>query len=650
MSNLSIGLSGLLVAQRAIEIVSTNVANASTEGYHRQTPTISPVASDNRYSPSTGGAEITAVRRAIDGLLEREILRNQPLYGQLNQELITLESIEASLGPIGSQALAEAMTRFFSDLRELAAQPQSTAYQQQTVWSAESLTDQFANLGSFLLETAGSIRNETTEMVKEVNRMTEQIADLNTQILTKLSRGGSANLLTDKRDQVIRELAELIPVQTHNSASGGVDVAVWGAPLVVGSHSTKMEIGVDANEELGISFEGSSMVETGLTGGKLGAMFELQNHVLSDLGDRLDALATELIQGVNRLHVQGIGSMGAFEELYGWALGAGLLAETAPTVEAGDFHIRVTDTSTGQTVRSTISVDPEVDTLSDVAARIDAVANLTCVVSDSRLQILASDGFEFDFRPGVEAEPTTSSLSGTSEATISGNYGGASNEVYTFTVDGTGDVGITPNLRLMVTDGAGNNVAILSVGAGYAPGQRLMVTEGVHVAMSLGSLTNAEQFTVEALARSDDSGFLAGAGMNTLFSGNSALTMGVRSELLSEPGRFAISASMDGADNLNALAMAELEYTPRDALGGLTPDEHLQFFITSVGQRVSLARTRKESSEQVILQLENQRDVISGVDVNEQAANLLILERLFQACSKVINAQDQTLEYLLELL
>ena len=63
------------------------------------------------------------------------------------------------LGPIGSQAITNALTQFFSDMRELVAQPQSTANQQQTVWSAESLTEQFRNLGNFLIETGDSIRN-----------------------------------------------------------------------------------------------------------------------------------------------------------------------------------------------------------------------------------------------------------------------------------------------------------------------------------------------------------------------------------------------------------------------------------------------------------------------------------------------------------
>jgi flagellar hook-associated protein 1 FlgK len=126
--------------------------------------------------------------------------------------------------------------------------------------------------------------------------------------------------------------------------------------------------------------------------------------------------------------------------------------------------------------------------------------------------------------------------------------------------------------------------------------------------------------------------------------------MSVSEEVLADATLLAVSASPGGSDNLNALAMANLEDRKQAALGQFTPAEHLQLFISSIGQRVALAKSRQESSSQIIQQLENQRNGISGVDINEEAAKLMMLERLFQACSKVINSQDQTIEYLLDMM
>ena len=651
MSNLSIGLSGLIVAQRAIEIAGTNIANASTEGYHRQTPVISPVSTDSTYGPVIGGAEITEVRRAMDGLLEREILRNQPLQGQLTQELMTLQAIESSLGQLGSQGLTAALTQFFGDMRELAAQPRSSTQLQQTVWSAEALAEQFHNLGSFLTETANSLKTEAQDVVSQVNRLTGRIADLNEQILAAVNRGGSANLLADQRDQLVRELSEIIPVQTNSVAqTGSRDIMAWGAPLVIGAHATELTLGRDSSEKIGVSMKNSAILETDVSGGRLGALIDLRNNVISQLSGQLDTLANQVITSVNRLHVQGVGSSGAFEEITGGPVGSGVLSDSIPQVQAGSFWVRVTDTATGEVNRYEIAVDPAKDTLADVAARIDAVGHLTAFTADSRLKIRADDGYTFDFRPGVEAQPTSTTLTGTAAPTISGNYSGAENTTYTFTVKGTGQVGVTEGLELEVRNFGGALVNTLSIGDRYVAAQRLEVADGVYVALSPGTMANGEQFTAQALTRSDSSGFLAAAGVNTLFTGDSAVSMGIRQEVLDDPTGLAVSASSGGSDNLNALAIAALEDLKQASLGQLTPGEHLQFFISSVGQRVALATSRQDSSSQIIKQLENQRDNVSGVDVNEEAANLMMLERFFQACSKVISSQDQTIKYLMDMM
>ncbi len=651
MSNLTIGLSGLIVAQRALDIVATNIANANTEGYHRQVPVINPVSSGSHSSPSVGGAEITEVRRTMDGLLESEILRNQPLQGQFTQELTTLQSIESSLGQLGSQGLITALTQFFGDMRELAAQPQSSAQLQQTVWSAQSLAEQFHNHGSFLTETANSLKTGAQDVVSQVNQLTGRIADLNEQILAKVSRGGSANLLADQRDQLVRELSEIIPIQTNSLAEAGSrDIMAWGAPLVIGTHATELTLCMDSSEKLGVSMKNSAIIETNVSGGRLGALIDLRNNVIAQLSGQLDALATQVITSVNSLHVQGVGSSGAFEELTGGSVGSGVLSDSIPQVQAGSFWVRVTDTATGEVSRYEIAVDPAKDTMADIAGRLDAVGPITAFIADSRLKIKADDGYTFDFRPGVEAQPTSTSLTGTAAPTISGNYSGSENTTYTFTIQGTGQAGVTPGLELEVRDSGGELVNTFSIGSGYAAGQRLAVADGVYVALSLGTLTDGQQFTVEALAQSDSTGFLAAAGINTLFGGNSALTMSVSAEVLSDPTRLAVSASSGGGDNLNALAMAGMEDLKQASLGQLTPGEHLQFFISSVGQRVALAKSRQESSSQIIQQLENQRDGVSGVDVNEEAANLMMLERFFQACSKVISSQDQTIKYLMDMM
>ena len=117
--NFDIGLSGLRTAQRSIELIGTNIANVATEGYHRQEAMISPLAAELLKGVPIGGSQVTSYRRAIDNLLEDEILHQRPQYEQYAQELTTLQSLQAALGTLDSQGLTTAMNEFFCSLKVL---------------------------------------------------------------------------------------------------------------------------------------------------------------------------------------------------------------------------------------------------------------------------------------------------------------------------------------------------------------------------------------------------------------------------------------------------------------------------------------------------------------------------------------------------
>ena len=83
MQNFSIGLTGLNAAQTALDVIGNNVANAATEGYHRQRIELSP----STYGQTGGGVNVAGITRMVDTLLESEISRQQSSYGQVSQEL-----------------------------------------------------------------------------------------------------------------------------------------------------------------------------------------------------------------------------------------------------------------------------------------------------------------------------------------------------------------------------------------------------------------------------------------------------------------------------------------------------------------------------------------------------------------------------------
>jgi len=95
--------------------------------------------------------------------------------------------------------------------------------------------------------------------------------------------------------------------------------------------------------------------------------------------------------------------------------------------------------------------------------------------------------------------------------------------------------------------------------------------------------------------------------------------------------------------------MAELAQTKLAGLGQTTPAEYYRRFVTGIGQSVANLRARQSGLDNILRQLQGQRERVSGVDINEEAARLLVFERMFQAVSQFIRIQDRSLGYLMEL-
>jgi len=217
-------------------------------------------------------------------------------------------------------------------------------------------------------------------------------------------------------------------------------------------------------------------------------------------------------------------------------------------------------------------------------------------------------------------------------------------------VVGTGEVGATSSLTVEVRSGAGELVRTLNVGTGYAAGDALAVADGLSVAISQGTLNDGEQFTFEALADSDPTGLLAAAGLNTFFVGDSAETMAVAESIRQSASRLATTLSTDGIGNLNVRRMLDAARAPAEALGGETTAGACRNLVSTIGQWVALRQARSNTFESILRELTNRRDDLGGVDINEEAANLLVFERMFQGAAKYLAAVDQAYQVLMDIL
>jgi flagellar hook-associated protein 1 FlgK len=610
--------------------------------------------------------EFEGITRLVDKFLDGQIVNQESTMAQISRELDALRTMESAFGELSTDGLSTAMDNFFSSLHELSAKPKDRNYQYPVISSAQSLANQLRSLGTMVSDLEGRVYEEALSTIESINALAEQIGQLNNDIYTMTVRGDNVNSMHDQRDQLITELARLTGVKTTEREYGVIDISVGDMALVIGGNAYELEVGLVAdgsNYDLGVSLAGGGTYDTELTGGRMGGLFSLNNEILRDVGNKLDTLAKSIVSEVNKLHVQGVGASGSFERLTGWTMTEQNLSDfDPPLVDGQTLYVRVTHPD-GSVVRESIAVDASAggDTLTTMAAKFAAITGLSgSQVSSGQLEIVADAGYTFDFLGGVLAEAPAAGADNTMTGNvpgidIGGLYTGTTNKTYTFTVVGDGTVG-SGTVSLSVNDGSGV-VATINVGNGYVPGTVVNVYNGIKIALdtngsNAGDLNDGEMFRISALADSDASGFLAAAGINCFFSGTTSISIAVTDYVSNSTNgvdRIAVSGSVALNDNSNVLAMANLGNVDISDLGGLTLRKYYRDIATDVGEQISIAQVRQDGASGVWRSLTQQRDDVSGVDMNDEAAKMLVFERLFQAMAKYINTISNTLDMLMGL-
>ncbi len=646
--NFYASLSGLTVAQKAIDLIGTNISNAATESYHRQEIQLTPVEYSGNSTQSLGGVRVSGITRSVDEILEREILRQEPLLGQTAQELETLHLIERSLGNLDANRLSESIDGFFNSITELAAHPSEDGYQQAMIEAGKTLSFHFRDVSQFLSGVSEQIIEGAEGMVSQANSLLEEIAGLNLQISSGWLRGSNNNVLMDQRGEALEKLTNLMNVSLdyRSDRLGAINVSIDGASLISGGEVTRLGLEIGADQRFSVVLENSGL-PVGVTSGRIGGLLNLRNDLIDDITSQLDKVAVGIIDQINAIHIQGVGEDGSFNDLVGWPSGAPAteLSDISSKISTGTLRIRITDTATGSITIEEIQINDLTATFSDLATDFDGLAGLGAWLDGSSLHLKADNGFEFDFLPVSDAE-FGGGWNGTSTIGVDGILSNPANEDFTVTVIGGGNVGVTSGLQLRVENAAGDTLAIVDVGDGYQVDQPLRLANGIEISLSAGQILAGESFTIHGIVTSDETGILAALGINTFLSGGSADTFDVSQSIVDNPRLIAGAVGSGMADNVNFQRMSAITDQAISSLGGSTINEYYRGLVTGVARDIVVREAKQRVFDNIAQQLALQRDEISGVDVNDEAAKLIVFERMFQAVAKVLSVQNQTLQAL----
>ncbi|WP_053982198.1 flagellar hook-associated protein FlgK [Marinagarivorans algicola] len=311
---LGVGVTGLKVSQQALSTTGHNISNAGTEGFSRQT--VSPVSNAARLNAGQfigSGANVNAIERIANDFITKQLRTDASLSSNLTAFHEQVSQLDNLLSE-GSTGLTGGMQSFFAAMQNGADDPTSIPARQLVVSEAQNLADRFNSIDARLKVIEEGVKDGMQVAVSKINTLVENVTQLNLRIADAygLSATATPNDLLDQRDEALRQLAELVPIQTFDQGNSQTNVLIAGGlPLIVGSesYSISLQTGRSAGNDLDLILldggEGRVMTDQ-VTGGELGALVRFRDEELNPAFNSLGRIAIVLADEFNQIHQQGI--------------------------------------------------------------------------------------------------------------------------------------------------------------------------------------------------------------------------------------------------------------------------------------------------------------------------------------------------------
>lgn len=321
LAALTNALSGLKTSQRALGVISDNIANANTEGYVRKVVDQSSVVLDGRGA----GVEIGRISRVVDEYLMRERRENIGELRAVEQLETYFNEIQDLFGqPADNNSIASLTERLQTALSNYEINPEDAFRAQQVVDAAENLAARMNDMHYTLQDLRARADIEIGDDVTEINLLLQQIDDFNVDIIRTDAKGQDASGMRDKRDVALNKLAELVDITYWENSDGAVSITTSGGktlldvdPLTVFHdvpNGLRADIAFDpdrvvADPDLGTirgilvgGLDEQNDITSELRRGSIKGLVDLRDEILPSLVSELDELTRELRDGINAMH------------------------------------------------------------------------------------------------------------------------------------------------------------------------------------------------------------------------------------------------------------------------------------------------------------------------------------------------------------
>ena len=326
-ASMNSALSAMRYQQVALDVASTNVANASTDGFVRRRVVAETVGGGpvnalwSRPSPTAAGVSATGIDRMVDPFLETRSRAEHGKQAYLDLQASALARVETGLAEPGGSGVSAAFAAFKGTLHDLVNAPGSEAARSQVLAAAQTVADAIRLQARNLTDETEDQQARLVATVNEVNTVAKELAATNHSIAAaNLTEGDTANLL-DERDRLAMRLAELTGAKATVRTDGGMDVALGALSLVGGDTANELVI-VSGGNPTAFSVTGGGPVP-GAPGGQVGGIADLIDAKLPNYLDGLNAVAEQFATAFNAQHAAGLDGTGAagVDDFFTWTGG-----------------------------------------------------------------------------------------------------------------------------------------------------------------------------------------------------------------------------------------------------------------------------------------------------------------------------------------
>jgi flagellar hook-associated protein 1 FlgK len=638
-------VSGLVAFQRALAVTGDNVANAQTPGYSRQTVNLSAIPPDAAAGLLIGnGVNVTSINRQIDQFAIDQLRSGNGLLGQQTAFLTAANQVDNLIGS-STNGISSAITSFFNAFQTLASDPTSASSRQLVLTRAQGLASAIDQAGSQLSALTANNNAQVKATVSSINSIAANIAALNQTIAVQTARAGGAapNDLLDQRDQLLNQLSSLTTVHTNTESDGSVDIFVGnGQALVVRNQATPLSTAVNAYDptRLDITYgsgAGQQVLTSQLTGGQLGGLLQVQSQLIVPTRNALGQIATGLAVAVNSQQALGLNQYGTIgQPIFAVAGPAALAAAT----NAGTATIAISPISSANVGQLTTN---------DYLLRYAGGAWSATVAGSG--QAVAVSG------AGTVASPLL--IDGLA-LVVSGAP--ASGDSFLVQPTAAAASGLNVSLsdpRGVAAAGLLQSTAALANASNASIGAPVVLAAG-DPSLSMAATINFLSATTYTVTTTTPGGPVTSGVLN--LGANGVITAPAVAGVPGSGGGWSVTltgtpASLDSytvgpntsgtGDNRNALAMAGLQNQGTLAGGTVGLSAAYATLVGVVGTQTQQATAAQSAQQAVVSQVQQQVSSVSGVNLDEEAAQLLQWQQAYAAAAKVVTTADTIFNTLL---